>query len=460
MILERSDLRPEQEEAAAFVRSRTACALWMDMGLGKTSSTLTALGDLFDAFEARRVLVIAPLRVARDVWSDEVQAWAHLKRIRVVHIGGTVKERIAALKRRADVWTIGRENVQWLESLFIRDGKQIRAWPWDTVILDESQSFKSQSAKRWRSLRRLRRLIPRLIQLTGTPSPNGYGDLWAQIYLLDQGQRLGRTERAYKARWFNPPPFGHFGKWTLKPGAEKEIQAALADIVFVLKDNGHGDVIYNPIRVHLPSAVAGGYRRFEKKAVADLASGRKVLAVNAAVLAGKLLQYANGALYTDDKGTYEILHNVKVEAFTEALEGIGGKALIAYEFKSDLARMKEVLAGQERTWDVLDDERSVARWRAGETDFLILHPASAGHGLNLQREGAETILWFGLTPNLEHYQQLNARLIGGHRRAGKRIVIHHLIATGTRDEDMLALLTAKGATQDDLTRRMAALAGG
>lgn len=456
---QRADLAPSQENAGAFIKAHPFCALWMDMGLGKTVTTLTALGDLFKLFEAQRVLVVAPLRVARSVWENEVNAWAHLKGLRVVHIGGTAKERIAALKKKSDIWTIGRENVQWLEKLFIDGNKQIRPWPWDTVILDESQSFKSQSAKRWRSMRRLRRLIPRLIQLTGTPTPNGYEDLWAQIYLLDLGQRLGRSERAYKTRWFNPPPYGHFGKWTLKPGAEAEIRAALADIVFTLKDTEMTGVHYNPIRVELPPQVAYNYRRFEKKAVAELLSGEKVLAVNAAVLAGKLLQFANGALYTDEEGKYEVVHDAKLEALAETLEGVTGRALIAYEFVSDLARFAPVLNDSGWTWEKLDSEASIERWREGKTKFLVLHPASAGHGLNLQTEGAETIIWFGLTPNLEHYQQLNARLIGGHRRAGKRIVIHHLIATGTRDEDMMNLLTAKGATQADLTQQMAALAG-
>jgi hypothetical protein len=428
------------------------------MGLGKTVSCLTAIGDLFESFDAQRALVVAPLRVARDVWTDEVNEWAHLRGLRVAHVGGTPKERILALQTPADIWTIGRENVMWLERLFIKDNKQIRQWPWDVVILDEAQSFKAQSSKRWKSMRRLRRFASRLIQLTGTPVPNGYGDLWAQIYLLDGGQRLGRTEKQYKERFFNPPQYGHFGKWTLKPFADEQIQKLLSDIVLVINvDEALGEmtpVRYNPVRVHLDVDTLRAYKRFERAAITEF-GGSMVKAVNAAVLAGKLLQFANGSLYTDDKGSYRVVHDRKIEALGDILDGVSGKALIAYEFIADKTRIMAELAKQDRPWGLIERREDYEAWMRGDLDFLLLHPASAGHGLNLQIEGAETIVWFGLTPNLEHYLQLNARLIGGHRRAGKHVIVHHIIAADTRDEEMMDLLTAKGITQDDLTRCVA-----
>ena len=463
----RDELKPYQLRAIEFIKQNLNCALWVDMGLGKTVSTLTAFADMLAGFEARRMLVIAPLRVARDVWDAEVAAWAHLKHLRVAKIIGNPKQRLAALEVTADVHTINREQVAWLVDQFVQGKKLIRPWLWDVVTPDESSGFRSQSSQRWKSLRRIRKLFTRCIELTGTPRPNGLGGLWAQIYLLDCGQRLGTTETAFKQKWFDPPRFYEFGKWTPKPNAKREIKAAVADIVHCLREEDYlslPPVMHNIIKVKLSDQAYAKYKRLERVSLMETMMGNKITAVNAGVLAGKLLQLANGAIYVNDEGAYELLHDAKIDALLELLDDVDGPALIAYNFRSDLDRMGMALdkfcRAHGKTWDVLKTEESVRRWNAGGTDYLLLHPASAGHGLNLQHSGSETIIWFGLTYDAELYDQLNARLTGGHRREGKNIVVHHLAAEGTIDEQVIGIVADKRHEQDALMRALSSRLGG
>lgn len=450
-----------------FAKANENCALWEDMGLGKTVQAATAFLDLRESFEARRALVVGTVRIARDVWHAEIGAWDHLQHLRVSRATGTAEERRRAIAQGADITTISRDNFVWLTEEFIQGKKQVKPWPWDLVIIDESSGFRNQSAKRWKAMRRIRRLFPRLIQLTGTPAPNGYEGLWAQAFLLDGGARLGTTETAYKTRWFNPPLFYEYGKWTLKPGAKEEIDAALSDIVYALRAEDYltlPPVQFNRIPVRLPTPVYGQYRRLEQHALLETFTGSKFKAVNAGVLAGKLLQLANGAMYTGENGEWELLHNVKLNRLMELLEEIEGPTLIAYNFVSDLERLsralKEKCASSGKTFDVLQSEESVRKWNQGKTDYLLLHPASAGHGLNLQHSGSETIVWFGLTYDAEMHDQLNARLTGGHRRIGKNVVVHYLVAQGTIDEDVMEALAEKKLTQDGLMRALSRRAAG
>lgn len=456
-----ANLYPYQQRAAEFIKANPNCALWIDCGLGKTVATQTAYLDLLNSFDANHGLVIAPLRVARKVWTDEAREWSHLQDLDIIHIGGTEKQRQKAIRTRADLHTIGRENTQWLVNQFIEGKKQVRKWPWDTVILDESQSMKSQSSLRWKALRLARKLFHRCVELTGTPAPKGYGDLWSQIYLLDRGQRLGTSESAYRLRWFDVENCGDYSRYHLKSHAAKEIQATLSDIVISLRAEDYFDlppVLYNPIRVTLTEAELVKYRKFARTSVFERASGQKITAVNAGALYGKLLQLANGAIYHNDKGEYEEFHHAKIDGLLEMLEGITGPCIVAYAFRSDTKRIAAALdryCGKTKSWRVMDTDDDLNAFSRGEIDIAVMHPASAGHGLNdLHKSGAQDIVWFGLTPNLEYYQQLNDRLAGGIRRLGKNVKVHHLLAENTEDEDCYELLKGKAKSQDELTNAM------
>lgn len=431
------------------------------MGLGKTSSALTAYADMLESFDARRALVIAPLRVARRVWTDEIQNWSHLHGITTSRALGPAAKRWLALKRPADIHLINRENVQWLESQIIQNKKQVRSWPWDLVILDESQSFRSQSSNRFKSMKRLRKLIPRMVQLTGTPAPNGYKNLWAQIYLLDQGQRLGGTEQAYHDRWFETEqnyPGSQFGRLVLKPGAKEQIEARLSDLVLAMRAEDYLDlppVRYNVVKVDLDEREMKTYKRLEREALAEVKS-KTITAVNAGVAFGKLLQLANGAVYYEGQEWVEF-HREKLEALIELVDGIDTPIVVCYSFRHDKARMLEALKVTGKRVETAEDDSSFDRWDRGEVDVLILHPASAGHGLNLQHAGSKDIVWFGLTSDLELYDQANARLIGGHRRR-EGISVHLILAAGTADEDARGLIEDKDDVQVGLMRAIARLA--
>lgn len=456
-MLPRSDLYAYQTRIAEFIRETPFCAVFADMGLGKTASTLTAMADMRAAGDAHHALVVAPLRVARQVWTEELHTWQHLSHLTTQRALGTPEQRWTALKTPADIHLTNRERTQWLEGQFIQDRKQIRRFPWDFIVLDESQSFRSQSSQRWKSMRRLRRLCKRMVLLTGTPSPNGLGNLWAQFYLLDQGKRLGASEEAFRDRWFIPVKSEeHYTRWEPREHAAEEIYQAVSDISISLRAEDYltlPPVVYNPIRVDLPVRVFEQYRKFERECLLKL-KDRTLIANSAGAIAGKLLQFANGAVYHDKKGNWSHLHDEKITALLELLDGLDGPAIVCYGFKHDLSRLKQALGRTSLRVAVLDTQQSIANWNNGETDVLLLHPASAGHGLNLQHSGSETLIWFGLTPDLELYDQANARLIGGHRRAQRNVVIHHILANGTRDERILSLLRSKKFSQDALMRAL------
>jgi SNF2 family DNA or RNA helicase len=460
-----TEFRQYQHHATQFVkeavkiatRGRGGCALWVDMGLGKTVILLTAILELLQELEVEKVLVIAPLRVARKTWRDEINAWAHTKGLRISHIIGDPKQRKQGIKADADIYTINRENTKWLVDLHVTERKVLHRWRWDTVVLDESTSFKSGGKKgsnRWLALSKIRRLFGPVIELTGTPRPNGLMDIWAQIYLIDKGERLGKTLTAFRDRWFNPPGYNQF-KWKPKDHAEEEIKDLISDICLSLREKDYLElppVVPNYIPVHLSDDERDQYRTLQRKYIVKI-KDKKITAVNAGVLAQKLLQLANGAVYTKNP-EWVAFHEAKIDALMELLEFLEGPIMICYNFKSDLARIKAVLTKAKVNWDVLTDEKSEDRWNEGKTDVLLLHPMSAGHGCNLHHSGAEHLIWFGLNWNLEFYLQANARLAGGHRREGRSVVIHHIFTEGTADDDVICGLEEKDDGQERMLDAM------
>lgn len=438
------------------------------MGLGKTVITLTAFADALRGFESRHMLVVAPLRVARDVWDAEIKRWSHLHGLTISKIVGNRQQRLDGLKIPADIHTINREQLSWLFSGYVQEKsrgkfKQIRKWPWDWLTLDESQSFKKAGNNRTNAASRIStfHLCDRIVELTGTPSPNGYGDLWSQIQILDQGKRLGTSDKAFKDRWFDPPPDWGY-KWTLKENAASEIQDLVRDLVISMRAEDYLDlppVIYNPLYVTLSPAVMKQYKRLERTAVLRLAE-HSITAANAGVLGNKLLQLASGAMYVDDRGSFECLHDTKLDVLCDVLDELAfsGPVLIAYGFRSDAARIGARLSryvGRSRSWGTLRSAAEMRAFRDGSVDFGVVHPASAGHGLNdLHLSGSENIIWFGPTNNLEWWDQLNARLAGGARRIGKNVRIQTILARNTVDEDYMAMLESKSIDQAGLVKAL------
>ena len=437
---------PYQQEAIRRIIEQPAAGLFLDMGMGKTVITLTAINELmFDRFEVARVLVIAPKRVAETTWPDEVKAWDHLRHLRVSLVLGNERQRIEALRRQADIYVINRENVVWLVE---RLG---RRWPFDMVVIDELSSFKSPSAKRFRALRKVRPLIKRIVGLTGTPAPNGLIDLWPQIYLLDQGERLGRTVTGYRERYFLPEKLDSSRRivytWKPKPGAEEAIYKKLADLCVSMKAEDWlalPERIDRVVTVKLPGEAYEQYRQMERDLLLPYADG-DVVATTGATLAGKLLQMANGAVY-DEHGKVRVIHEAKLDALEDVVEAANGRpVLVFYSYQHDLARIKARFP-EART---LETERDVRDWNAGKVAIMLAHPAAAGHGLNLQA-GGNIIAWFGLPWSLELYQQANARL---YRQGQTRsVIIHHLVAQGTIDEAVMEALRAKKLTQESLLK--------
>ncbi len=363
--------------------------------------------------------------------------------------------------------TIGRDRVPWLHAQFIRDGKQVVEWPWDWVVADEAQSFASQSSQRFKCLYdlRVKTRFPRFTELSGTPIPNGYQKLWSQMKLLDDGGRLGKSENAMKERWFTPP-VGIFQNWVLRPTAPAEIHRALRDIVLVLREADYLDlppVVENFIRCELSAPAMATYKKFEREYIAEVA-GKTLTAVNGGVLDGKLLQLANGACYTGEKREWVPFHDAKLDALEETLEGLSGKVLICINFRHDtervVHRLKPLAQREGCQWRHLDTDNDFADWAAGRIQWGILHPASAGHGLNdVYKSGCEDMVFFGLTNNYEWYDQARKRIEGGHRRAGRNIRIHHIVASGTRDEDYIRLIQGKKFTQDSAMASLATKLG-
>lgn len=431
-----------QEYAIQKILDLPECGLFLDMGMGKTVSALTALDELlYDYFEVSKVLIIAPLRVAESTWTDELEKWDHLKSLKITKVLGKVKERLAALSQRSNIFIINRENVEWLVTLY---GK---TWPFDMVIIDELSSFKSPSSLRFRHLRKVRPLIKRIVGLTGTPSPNGLLDLWAQVYLLDRGERLGSTVTGYKDQYFSPDKRNQqiIYSWKLRDGAEEAIHAKISDICVSMLSKDWLSVperITNVIKVKLPDEAKAKYRQLEKDLLLPLADS-DVVASTAAVLSGKLLQMANGAVY-DDNGQFAEIHQVKLEALADIIAN-GNPVLVFYNYKHDLARIQSYLKKDKvRELKTADD---IKDWNAGKVQVMLAHPASAGHGLNLQA-GGNVIVWFGLTWSLELYQQANARL---HRQGQKQgVIIHHIVTEGTMDESVMKAIENKATGQNSL----------
>lgn len=442
-MLSRDDLHEYQRRAIEFIKEKKRCMLLLQMGLGKTVSALTAVSDLKDEFAINKVLVIAPLRVANGVWKQEAALWGHLKHLEFSICTGPVRQRLAALQMDADIYVINRENITWLQQHY-KNG-----WPFDCVIVDESSSFKNPSSKRFRSLRRVLPDTDYMVLLTGTPSPNGLLDLWAQAYLVDYGMALGRTMGNYKSRFFEPDYMGY--KFSLKEGAEEHIWELMRDMSISMRAEDYlqlEDDMHITEVVTMPAKAQTDYAELEREFMIEIGD-EEIEAINAAVLAGKLLQFANGAMYTDDSGSWVLAHDAKIEAIKEIVEqNEAENILVGYNFKSDLERLRKAFPDAV----VLDkDAQTQARWNNGEIKLLLAHPASAGHGLNLQR-GGSMIVWFGLTWSLEHYQQFNSRLSRQGQLAPVRIV--HIVAEGTIDERVLRTLRDKDATQRDLLRAL------
>lgn len=406
--------------------------------------TLTALIDLlFDSFEAHRILVIAPLRVARDTWPAEADKWDHLQNLICSVAVGTEAERRAALEQPADIYIINRENVQWL----IEESRL--PFNYDTVIVDELSSFKSHQAKRFKSLMKVRPLVKRIVGLTGTPSSNGLMDLWAEFRLLDMGKRLGRFITHYRDEFFQPDKRNGqiIFSYKPKPGAEQCIYDRISDITISMRATDHLNMpalISSECVVCLSQEERKRYEDMKRDLVLQLPDG-EVTAANAATLTGKLCQMANGAIYTDEGGTIS-LHDRKLDALEDLIEAACGKPiLVAYWFKHDLARITERLQKLRIPFARLDSSDSIRRWNAGELPVALIHPASAGHGLNLQA-GGSCLVWFGLTWSLELYQQTNARLWRQGQNA-PTVVVQHIVAKDTIDERILKVLSSKDSTQ-------------
>ena len=438
-----------QEYAKEFIVSQNISALFLDCGLGKTVITLTAIWELLlDYFEVRKVLVIAPLRVARDTWPGELEKWEHLQGIELSAVLGSEMERTTALNRKANVYVINRENVEWL----VAHGR----WDFDMVVIDELSSFKSHKAKRFKALKKVRPMVKRIVGLTGTPAPNGLIDLWAEIGILDMGQRLGRFIGGYRERFFVADKRSREMVYSYKPreGAEDAIYGLISDICISMKAADYlkmPECIYNRVMVAMSEKEIRLYHQLEKNMLIPYEDG-DIDAVNAAGLSNKLMQMANGAVY-DENGAVKHIHDRKLEALEDLVEAANGKpVLVAYWYKHDLARIRERLGATE-----LDAAEDFRKWNAGEIPVAVIHPASAGHGLNLQA-GGSTLIWFGLTWSLELYQQMNARLW----RQGQKetVVIHHLIAKETLDERVMEALEKKDCGQLALVDAVRARIGG
>lgn len=430
-----------QTYATNFILQHPISAVFLDMGLGKSVITLTAIFDLvLDSFLIRKVLVIAPLRVARDTWPFEIEKWDHLKGMTYSVAIGTEQERKFALMRNVDVYIINRENVDWLVN------KSGLPFDFDMVVVDELSSFKAYSSKRFKALRRVRPKVKRIVGLTGTPSGNGLMDLWAEIGILDMGQRLGRFITHYRNKFFTPEKRNQLVVFSYKPlpGAEDEIYRLISDITISMKNTDYiklPELVMNEISVWLSEKEQKAYDTIKRDLILSL-EGRDIDAANAAALSGKLLQMANGAVY-DENGGVAHLHDRKLDALEDIIEAANGKpVLVAYWFKHDLERILNRFPAAK-----LDSAASIRRWNDGKIPLAVIHPASAGHGLNLQA-GGSTLVWFGLTWSLELYQQTNARLW----RQGQKdtVVIHHIITKSTIDEDVMRALERKDKTQTAL----------
>ena len=445
-----------QRYAIRYIETHPIAAILLDMGLGKTVITLTAIQHLlYDRFEIHKVLVIAPLRVAKYNWPEELKKWEHLRDLRYSVVVGNREERIAALRMQADLYIVNRENVQWLveESSYPFD--------FDMLVVDELSSFKSYQAKRFRALMKVRPKVKRIVGLTGTPSSNGLMDLFAEFRLLDMGQRLGRYITRYREQYFEPDKRNAQMVFSYKPlpGAEEAIYQKLLDITISMRATDHlqmPELLSNTYLVTLSEAEEKKYKALKKEMVLEM-EGEEITVANAAALSNKLLQLANGAIYTDEKEKRR-LHERKLDALEDLLEAANGQPmLVAYWFKHDLERIIERLTKLKVKYGTLDQEKNIQQWNEGKLRVGLIHPASSGHGLNLQA-GGSMVVWFGLTWSLELYQQTNARLWRQGQRS-KTVVLQHLVTKGTIDERVLKALENKNAVQQGMLAAVKAEVG-
>ena len=430
------------------------CGLFLDMGLGKTVSTLTAIKELkYNRFQVNKVLIIAPKKVAEGTWSKEKDKWNHTKDFRVSLVLGSQQKRIKALSVNADLYIINRENIPWLVDYLRND------WYFDTVVIDESSSFKNSRSKRFKALKMVLPKINRLIELTGTPSPNGVEDLWAQIYLLDQGTRLEKYITHFRAKYMEPNKRNRsqIFDYKVKEGVYDHIINKISDICISMKSEDYlelPDLSYNEIPVILSDKARKDYDKMERDFVLEIEdAAEEITAVNAAALSNKLLQISNGAVY-DSSGVYTEVHDAKIDSFLELVESLQGRSLLVfYNFQHDKERIKKALEKSNLEVRELKTVQDEDDWNARKIDILLTHPASAAYGLNLQ-EGGNHVCWFGLTWNLEHYQQANKRL---HRQGQKeKVIIHHLVTQGTRDEDVMRALDSKADVQEEILQSLKA----
>lgn len=440
-----------QNYAKNFILAHKVSALFLDCGLGKTITTLTAINELmYDSFEISKVLIIAPLRVAQSTWKEEIEKWDHLNLLRYSIAVGDEKERLKALKQTSDIYIINRENVDWLVT------KSGIDFNFNMLIIDELSSFKSHTSKRFKSLLKIRPYFERVVGLTGTPSSNGLMDLWAEFRVLDLGERLGRYITHYRNEYFLPDKRNGAVIFSYKPqpNAEERIYRRLADMTISMKSTEYlkmPELILNELEINLDKEDQTKYKKFKKEMVMTIQE-KEIDAINAASLSNKLIQLANGSIYDEAKNFYEI-HNKKLDKLEEIIESANGKpVLVAYWFKADKERIEKRF--KVREIKTADD---IKQWNKGMIDLALIHPASAGHGLNLQ-SGGSTLVWFSLTWSLELYQQTNARLY----RQGQKdtVVIHHLIIKNTIDEDIMKSLKRKDKTQEALMRAVKARIGG
>lgn len=446
-----------QKYVIEYIETHPVSAVFLDMGLGKTSITLTAINNLLlDYFAVRKVLVIAPLRVAKNTWSAEINKWDHLNDLKYSIIVGTPAERKNALKAAADIYIINRENIPWLAEYMGA------AFDFDMVVIDELSSFKNYQAKRFKALMKVRPSVKRIVGLTGTPSSNGLMDLFAEFKLLDMGERLGRFIGQYRNTYFMPDKRNGQVVFSYKPlpGAEDAIYRKISDITISMKAADHLKMlklVMTDYEVDLSEKEQDRYKEFKENMVLQLADD-EITAANAASLSNKLCQMANGAIYDDDKAVIHV-HDRKLDALEDIIESMNGKpVLVAYWFKHDYDRIAERLRTLNIPFEKLDTSDSIDKWNKGLIPAALIHPASAGHGLNLQ-SGGSTLVWFGLTWSLELYQQTNARLYR-QGQSSDTVVIMHIAAKGTIDEQILKALKKKDSTQSALIDAVKAEIGG
>lgn len=431
---------PYQKKSIEWILDHEKCGLLLDMGLGKSICTLAAVEDLiYNSMEISKVLIIAPIRVAQSTWSGEIEKWEEISHLRYSIAVGTPSQRKAAMNRDADVYIINRENVVWLVENY--------KWDFDMCVIDELSSFKNNQAKRFKALKKYIGRCKRIVGLTGTPAPNGLMDLWPQMYLLDKGERLGKTISQYRQRYFKPGRSNGYVVYDYVPveGAEEKIYTSISDICISMKKEDYLDMpdkIFNTVQVELDVKALSYYKRLEKDAVIELSESDAVLAANAASACSKLQQIANGAVYTEEHSVVKV-HDAKLEALEDLIESANGQPVIVfYQFKHDQARIQERFETRE-----LKNDQDVKDWNDGNIPILLAHPASIGHGLNLQH-GGHTIIWFGLTWSLELYMQANDRLY--RQGQDKAVLIYHIIAKGTVDQRIVKALANKEHGQEAL----------